>query len=135
MAFFANGAVFKFGTTTVSTVAEVTSISGPAFSADSIDVTTHSATNKYREFIQGLRDGGEITIEGNYTTASSALILAQINTTSLATATVDLPTNPSVTRFTATVICTAFSTEAPVDNVIPFSATFKVSGQPSLGLI
>lgn len=132
MAFFANGATFKLGTTTV---AEVTSISGPNFTADSLDVTTHGATNRYREFIQGLRDGGEISIEGNYTTASSALIVTQLNTTSTVTAVVTLPTTPSATAFTATVIATSFSTEAPVDGVIPFTATFKVTGQPSLGTI
>lgn len=132
MAFFAQGAVFKIGTTTV---AEVTSISGPNFTADSLDVTTHGSADRYREFIQGLRDGGEVSIEGNYTTASSALIVTQLNTSSAVTVTVDLPTTPSVTRFTASVISTGFSTEAPVDGVIPFTATFKVSGKPSLGLI
>lgn len=132
MAFFAQGAVFKIGSTTV---AEVTSISGPNLTADTLDVTNHSSTNRYREFIQGLRDGGEITIEGNYTTASSALIVTQLNTATAVTVTVDLPTTPSTTRFTASVISTAFSTEAPVDGVIPFSASFKVSGQPTLGVI
>lgn len=132
MAFFANGATFKLGSTTV---AEVTSISGPAFTADSIDVTTHGSTARYREFIQGLRDGGEISIEGNYTTASSSLIVTQLNTSATVTAVVTLPTTPSTTAFTATVICTAFSTEAPVDGVIPFSASFKVTGQPTLGTI
>jgi hypothetical protein len=40
-----------------------------------------------------------------------------------------------VTRFTASVVTTGFSTEAPVDGVIPFTATFKVSGKPSIGTI
>ena len=132
MAFFANGAVFKLGSTTV---AEVTSISGINITADSIDVTTHSATHRYREFIQGLRDGGELSIEGNYTTASSSLIVTQLNTSSAVTATITLPTTPSSTVFTASVIATSFATEAPVDGVIPFTATFKVSGQPTLGTV
>ena len=63
MAFFANASVFKLGSTTIS---EVTSISAPNLTADTIDVTTHGSTGRYREFIQGLRDGGEITIEGFY---------------------------------------------------------------------
>jgi len=132
MAFFANASVFKLGSTTIS---EVTSISAPNLTADTIDVTTHGSTGRYREFIQGLRDGGEITIEGFYTTASANTITTQLNTTATATATIDLPTTPSTTRFTATVICTAFSSEAPVDGAISYSATFKVTGQPSLGTI
>lgn len=132
MAFFANASVFKLGSTTIS---EVTSISAPNLTADTIDVTTHGSTGRYREFIQGLRDGGEITIEGYYTTASANTITTQLNTSATATATIDLPTTPSTTRFTATVICTAFSSEAPVDGAIGYSATFKVTGQPSLGTI
>ena len=132
MAVFAQGAVLKLGSTTIS---EVTSISSPNLSADTIDVTTHGSTGRYREFIQGLRDGGEITIEGMYNTSSSATIVAQLNTSATVTATVDLPTTPSTTRFTASVICTAFSSEAPVDGAISYSATFKVSGQPSIGTI
>lgn len=132
MAVFAQGAVLKLGSTTIS---EVTSISSPNLSADTIDVTTHGSTGRYREFIQGLRDGGEITIEGMYNTSSSATIVAQLNTSTTVTATVDFPTTPSTTRFTASVICTAFSSEAPVDGAISYSATFKVSGQPSIGTI
>lgn len=132
MAFFAQGAVFKLGSTTV---AEVTSISAPNLSADTLDVTTHGSTGRYREFIQGLRDGGEITIEGMYTTASASLIVTQLNTSTAVTATVTLPTTPSSTVFTASVITTGFTAEAPVDGVIPFTATFKVSGQPSLGTV
>jgi len=132
MATFANGTIFKLGSTTIS---EITSVSGPNFSADSIDVTTHGSTDKYREFIQGLRDGGEITIEGMITTSSSNTIVTQLNTSATVTATIDLPTSPSVSRFTASVICTGFSTEAPVDGVIPFTANFKVSGKPTLGQI
>ena len=132
MAFFANGATFKLGSTTV---AEVTSISGIDLTADSIDVTTHGSTSRYREFIQGLRDGGEISIEGNYTTASSSLIVTQLNTSATVTAVITLPTTPSSTAFTATVITTGFSTEAPVDGVIPFTATFKVTGVPTIGTV
>ncbi len=132
MAFFANASVFKLGSTTIS---EVTSISAPSLTADTIDVTTHGSADRHREFIQGLRDGGEITVEGFYTTATANTIVTQFNTSSTATATIDLPTTPSTTRFTATVICTAFSAEAPVDGAIGYSATFKVTGKPSLGTI
>ena len=132
MAFFAQGATFKLGSTTV---AEVTSISAPNLSADTLDVTSHGSTSRYREFVQGLRDGGEITIEGFYTTASSSLIVTQLNTSSAITAVVTLPTTPSATAFTASVIATGFTAEAPVDGTIPFTATFKVTGVPTLGTI
>jgi predicted secreted protein len=129
---FANGAIFKIGSTTIS---EITSISAPNLSAETIDVTTHSSAGQYREFIKGLRDGGEISVEGNFTTASASATIVALETSSAQTVTIDYPTSPSVTRFTATVLATAFGMEAPVDGVIPFSATFKVSGRPTLGQI
>lgn len=129
---FAFGAIFKIGATTIS---EITSISAPNLSAETIDVTTHSSADRYREFIKGLRDGGEISIEGNYTTASASATIIALETNTLQTVTIDYPTSPSVTRFTASVLATAFSMEAPVDGAIPFSATFKVSGKPTLGQI
>lgn len=129
---FANGAILKIGSTTIS---EITSISAPNLSAETIDVTTHSSAGQYREFIKGLRDGGEITIEGNFTTASASATIVALETGSTQTVTIDYPTSPSVTRFTATVLSTSFGMEAPVDGVIPFSAAFKVTGKPTLGQI
>jgi predicted secreted protein len=129
---FAHGAIVKLNTTTIS---EVTSITAPNFTADTLDVTTHSSPDAYREYIQGLRDGGEIAVEGNYTTASAAAILLQFNTSSTVTMTVDLPTKPSATRFTATVICTEFSSDAPFDGIITFSSNFKVTGKPTVSVI
>lgn len=129
---FANGAILKLNSTTIS---ELTSITAPNFSADTIDVTTHSSPDAYREYIQGLRDSGEIAVEGFYTTASSAAIMTQFNTSATVTMTVDLATKPSATRLTATVICTAFSADNPVDDKIGFSATFKITGKATLGLV
>jgi predicted secreted protein len=129
---FAHGAIVKLNTTTIS---EVTSITAPNFTADTLDVTTHSSPDAYREYIQGLRDGGEIAVEGNYTTGSAAAILLQFNTSSTVTMTVDLPTKPSATRFTATVICTEFSSDAPFDGIITFSSNFKVTGKPTVSVI
>jgi predicted secreted protein len=136
MATFSQGAILKVGTTTLATVSEITSITPFEFSADEVETTTHGSTNRYREYIQGMRDGGSITIEGYFTTATASSTILLFETTStLLTATVDLPTSPSVTRFTATVFVTAFSTEAPLDGVIGYSTTFKISGKPSLGQI
>ena len=126
------GAILRLGGTTIS---EITSISAPNLSAETIDVTTHSSADRYREFIKGLRDGGEITIEGNYTTASASATIIALETNSTQTVTIDYPTAPSVTRFTATVLTTAFGMEAPIDGAIPFTATFKVTGRPTLGQI
>jgi len=52
--------------TTVTTIGNIISISGPNQSRDSIDISTMDSTNKFREFIPGMLDSGEITFELNY---------------------------------------------------------------------
>ena len=48
-------------------VGEVRNISGPSMSRDTIDVSNMStSTDGYREFIAGLRDGGEVTFTMNF---------------------------------------------------------------------
>ena len=123
------GAVFKIAGTTVS---EVTSISGMALTADTIDVSNLNSADVYREFIQGFRDGGEVSIEGNFTVADSATVYNAFNTTSTLNGTITLPTSPSRSQWSGTIICTGFSTEAPLGDKVSFSATFKISGKPTL---
>jgi len=55
------------GTTEVFTkIAEIIDISGPSMSRDAIEVTSQDATSGWREFIPGMRDGGEINLTANW---------------------------------------------------------------------
>ena len=125
---FANGANFALGSTTVS---ELTNISFPNISADSIDVTTHNNTDKFREFIKGLSDGGEITIEGNMDYTDYNTIYVASVTTSIYSATVTVPTSPSESQWLANVFVTGLEGDAPVEDKINFNATLKVTGKPT----
>lgn len=42
------------------------SFSGPGQTRDTVEVTSHSSTGGYREFIGGLRDGGEVSCDLNW---------------------------------------------------------------------
>lgn len=44
-----------------ATVGEVTDLSGPDNSMDTIEVTNHATSEHYKEFIKGLREVGEIS--------------------------------------------------------------------------
>lgn len=124
---FGNGATFVLGTTTVS---ELTNISLPGISADSIDTTTHNNSDKFRTFIKGLSDGGEITIEGNMDYTDYNTMYTAATTTSIYSATVNVPTSPSTTQWIANAFVTALDGDAPHDEKINFSATLKVTGKP-----
>jgi predicted secreted protein len=126
---FANGAVFKIGTTTVS---ELTSIKPPSFESDDIDVTTHTNTTKFKEYIKGLTDAGEVSIEGNMNYTDYGTVYASAVTTTLQSITITLPTSPSVTTFTCNGYVKGLECEAPVDDKISYSATVKITGKPTL---
>ena len=44
----------------------IISITGPNMVRDALDVSTMDSTNKAREFIAGMRDAGEVSVELNY---------------------------------------------------------------------
>ena len=51
-------------------IAEITSISGPGMSRETIEVTALDTTGGYREFIGGLREGGDVTLSMNFSRAT-----------------------------------------------------------------
>jgi len=53
------------GPETFATVAEVTNISGPGLTQEMIDVTSHESAD-WRDYIPGIADGGELTLDINY---------------------------------------------------------------------
>jgi hypothetical protein len=74
------GAVLKLGTVganyaSSTTIGNVSSISGPNQSRDAIDITTLASTSITKEFIPGMVDPGEITMEVNYNETDAALLV------------------------------------------------------------
>lgn len=127
------GATFEIGTaveTPVYTpVAEVVSITPPNRSRGTIDATHLGSEGGYGEFINGLRDGGEVTITVNHTEAGLAALEAAYDSD------VNLPyriTYPNGATWEFTGPCTALEAgEIVADDKITDSATFKVSGAPT----
>lgn len=118
-------------------IAQVTNISGPGLSADTIDVTSHDSTSGYREFLQGLKDGGEVTLDLNFDpagathkNASGGLVYAYEQGTQDNYALV-FP-DAATTVWVLPAIVTAFEVGAPMDNKLSASATLKVTGKPTL---
>lgn len=56
----------KFSGSAWTSVGEVTTISGPTMSRETIDVTSLASTGGYREFIAGFRDPGTLTFTMNF---------------------------------------------------------------------
>lgn len=108
-------------------LAEVTSVKPPPVTRDIIDATHMQSPGKWREFISGLKDGGECTLDLNFVpggATSTRLELAQ---------TEEEPSNCKITFPNGAVwyfaaYCTGYEPEAPVDDKMTASVTFKVTG-------
>ena len=124
----AYGAILKRGATTI---AQVRDIGGPGISMDTIDVTTHDSTDAWREFIAGLKDGGEVSLDLVYDpdNASQTLLRTDLDARTVNTYSITLTdTTPAVITFSCLV--TAFEPSAAVEDELGLSATLKITGEP-----
>jgi len=129
---FAHGTVFSATISSVLTpIASLTGISGASLSADDIDVTAHDSADGYREFLQGLRNGGSIELEGNFTAVTSQEALKDLfDLGDVVAMTIEFPDGLAEWQFNGYV--NSFSTDAPMDDKASFSASIKITGKPVL---
>ena len=132
MAQLAMGTKIQIGS---NSIAELTSIGGMELSADTLD-TTNLDSNGYRQFIQGLKDAGEVSVSGYFNPADTTGQIALYNAYNSGTSQNFVILFPSTVgaSWTFQGIVTKIKTEASLEDAIPFEATIKVSGQPTLGL-
>jgi len=135
----ASDAVHSYGTTLTrngNTIAEIKSIDGPELSMSTPEVTHLNSDDKFREYIGGLLDSGEVALEGNFypgdTNGQAGLYDDMLNRT-LQTFVLTFPAAMATTwSFSAYVV--KFKTGAPEDGQVPFSASLKISGKATLNI-
>ena len=131
----AYGTIFTLGSTgSTGVIGNLTNISGPGITADTIDITSHDSTGAYRQFVAGLIDGGEISLEGNLVTAAAGnAFMTAINNRSTTACSIILPTTgTSIGKWTFSAVPVSFETQTPHDGKIGFTASVKVTGTPTL---
>ena len=126
---FAQGTLFKREGTTV---AEVVSIGGPSMSRDVIDITSHSSASNSREFISGLINSGEVTLEVNWCPGNSSQDVIRdtdmYNENCVSYSIVWPDSDATTVTFNAYV--TSFDINSPVDAQLTVSMGFQISGKP-----
>ena len=113
--------------------AEITDVAGPSYAKDTIDVSHSTSVDKYREFIAGFKDAGEVTLTLNMTQADFASILAKFeleadNNYQLTIPDDNFSTLPTIV-FAAHV--TAIGTAYPTQDKVSQDVTFKITGKPT----
>lgn len=123
------------GTGTFVTVASVTDISGPSREREAIEVTAHDSPNQYREFVKGLKDGGEVELTINYDPGSPTIADLDDDFEE------DDLRDYQIVIFPATInewtwdfsaLITSLGDEFPHDDKMERTVTFKISGKPTL---
>lgn len=112
-------------------IADATGISGPGLSRETIDVTSHGSPDQWMEFAGGLKDGGEVSVDVNYQPALHDTLVDDFDD--------DAPRNYQIvfpdedeTTWGIKAIMTGFEPDAPYDDKLSASLTFKVTGKPTL---
>jgi len=120
-----------------TTIAEVLSVTAFSLSTDAVDVTNMDSPDKYKEFIPGLRDGGEISFDINYIfdeathLVGDSGILKDFNDTETKKRNFKIIfPDTAVTTWEFTGIITGFTNNSPTDAAITASITIKVTSKP-----
>ncbi|MCI0685726.1 MAG: hypothetical protein L0Y54_00595, partial [Sporichthyaceae bacterium] len=92
--------------------------------------TAHDSPDQWREFQGGLRDGGELTVDINYDPTAHAGLLADLEDENPRSYQLVFPDTLSTT-WTFKAILTGFEPDAPHDDKLTASVSFKISGKPT----
>ena len=131
-----HGTLFQIGNEASPMVyvslAEVTSITPPGMARDSVDASHEESPGAWREFIGGMKDGGEVSVEMNFIpgSLSTTRIIDTFSSDEALSCKIIFP-DAAATTWTFQAICTGFEPETPMDDKMSASATFKVTGQPT----
>lgn len=116
------------GSSDWQTIAEIISISGPTMTREFIDVTSLDSTGGYREFIAGFRDGGTVTLNMNFTSATYSIMKDDFEDRDSQFYEIVLPDENS-TSFEFEGLVTELPLEIPTDDRVTANVTIKVVGK------
>lgn len=114
---------------TFTAIAGVTNLGGPEIEREAYESTHHGSPDGWREFVGGLKDGGEVSAEVRYDPRVHDALIADFED--------DEPRDyrlvwPTITgaQWEFSAILTGFSPEGPHDDLLAAELTFKVTGKP-----
>lgn len=114
---------------TAGTIGNIMNVNISGRTRDAIDITTMDSTDKFREFISGMADEGELTCEVNYDGSNSGIADALDTSYQSGTAETWTVTFPD----TSTYVCSGFITNLgiadPFEDKITQSLTIKLTGK------
>jgi len=124
------------GTTITFGAAEIkglTSIGEVSPEAEELDATTLDSAGGYREFIQGFKDSGELSLTGFFdkTDVGQTALRTGFGTGTAAATVITFPASNGVVSFQSWVKSYSLGA-ADVDGIVGFAATLRITGAVTL---
>ncbi|HCA88165.1 MAG TPA: outer capsid protein Hoc [Streptomyces sp.] len=116
---------------TFTPLADITNLSGPGLSRETLDVTSHGSPNGWMEFLGGLKDPGEVSVDINYQPDLHDVLVDDFDDVEPRNYQIVFP-DAAATTWTFGAIITGFEPESPYDDKAAASLTFKVTGKPTI---
>lgn len=113
-------------------IALMSDIDGPGLKGDTIDVTNHDNPDFHKEFIVGLREGGDVKgkIFFDPTEATHTGLIGSLQAATLEAWTITYPTAAGG-GWSFTGVLTAYDVKSKVKDALEADITIKVSGKPT----
>lgn len=113
-------------------IAELTNIGGPKLAAEFLDITSHDSLGGFREFVQTLRAGGDVPIEGNFIPSDPGqfALYEAYRLGDKDSYTIVLPDGKGEWTFEAFVA--TFEMGAPFEGKLTFTGSLKITGEAEL---
>jgi len=109
----------------------MTNISGPDIKMDTIDISSHDSTDDYREYVAGMLDGGDISIDVHFipgNTTGQATFLTDLHARTEQEVVITLP---DLSNWTFQALPTGMGPFTyNYDGSVETTLTMKVTGKP-----
>ena len=112
-------------------ISDIQSIDGPKKTRDVIDTTSLDATDGYKTFIAGFRDGGTVTLPMNFTRATYEIMNDDYESDLLQNYEILLP-DDELTSFEFEALVTELGLGIPADDKVTATVTLKISGKVTI---
>lgn len=112
-------------------LAEVTNITGPGMTRDTIDVTSMNSTGGYREFIAGFRNPGTMNLTMNFRRDTYELLKSDFESDTRKNYEIVLPDDENTT-FEFEGLVTEIPLTIPPDDKVSVDVVIQISGEVTI---
>lgn len=118
-------------------IAEIKELGGISLSRDAIEKTHHGSPDAWREFLKGLKDGGEVSMVINYDpaaathNATTGLLADFADDTTIDDYDIVFP-DVGTTTWSFPGFITEFEAVPDLEDLLTANVTIKVAGKPTL---